>query len=473
MGKRAFVPELESLRGLAALAVSLCHVFMAGAVFAKPFADFRASDWEQYVLTTLTSSEGAVAIFFVLSGLVLSQGFRIERYGARDYAAFLVRRVFRIMPTVAVAVLVCQFIRAEYFGVHVGWWHIYGAIALDMTQIDIDPPLWSLNVEMAMMLVFPLLVLVNARLSGMVQIVPLYLLIGLVPWGIGGVFAFHFAFCFQLGIMAPHLASAIGRLPARAATALLAIALLAVMVPTNLSFHGVFKDLAESIGSNPQVTGWIEADGHILLEGAGAAYLVAYTLARKGAWLTMFLSLAPCRALGRLSFPIYLLNYPLVSLSSAWLGAHIGTPAQFSVWFALLTAGLMLALNLSGAAILHYAVELPFQILGRKLAAATVSGDSFAILKLLDAPAQGLNFCNKQRDKLAVIALPWAKIPVAGLCVGPVSRRHGIGKRPIFILRDEPDVAVAGIRGKGIIDDAKPIKDRADVALTLGNDVGF
>jgi peptidoglycan/LPS O-acetylase OafA/YrhL len=356
MKPKGFYPELESLRGLAALAVSLCHVFMAGAVFAKPFAEFSAGDWEQYALTTLTSSEGAVAIFFVLSGFVLSQGFPIERaYGARDYAAFLVRRVFRIMPAVVVAVLVCQFIRAEYFGAHETWRHIFGAMSLDMAQIDIDPPLWSLNVEMTTMLIFPLLVIANTRLSFSGQAIMLGILMAVASPGAGYTFAIHFAACFQLGIMAPRLAELIKNLSSRTAAMLFMFALVLVMAPTNISLHG-----------------WIDMVTHIRIEAIGAAYLVAYALARKGAALNRLLNTAPCRMLGRLSFSIYLLNYPLVAFSSTWLGAHIGTPAQFSVPFVFLTACLMLLLNLSGAVILHYAVERPFQVLGRKLAAAIV-----------------------------------------------------------------------------------------------------
>lgn len=99
---------LESLRGLAALAVVFHHfalAFYPAMVFGQSSAD-EQSIYEQYVLQTplnvLINGKVAVIIFFVLSGFVLSYGFFIKM---SDLVIATVKRYFRLAPIVLAAVL--------------------------------------------------------------------------------------------------------------------------------------------------------------------------------------------------------------------------------------------------------------------------------------------------------------------------------------------------------------------------------
>jgi hypothetical protein len=65
----AFIPRLESLRGIAALAVVSYHVW-------GQFSDTPSAGWDAaafYALARLSNGTGAVVGFFVISGFVLAR----------------------------------------------------------------------------------------------------------------------------------------------------------------------------------------------------------------------------------------------------------------------------------------------------------------------------------------------------------------------------------------------------------------
>src|ERR1700722_1053730 len=90
--------SLDSLRGVAAAIVVLHHCRQT-----LPTLD------RSEVLHRLLPGSGAVLIFFVLSGLVLAMTF-VYRDGDH-YAPFVVKRVFRIWPAFAVAILASAWLR--------------------------------------------------------------------------------------------------------------------------------------------------------------------------------------------------------------------------------------------------------------------------------------------------------------------------------------------------------------------------
>jgi len=346
--EKDFYPELEALRGVAALAVSICHVWMAGAPHDRPFAAFSFGDWLQYALTSLSSSEGAVAIFFVLSGFVLSESLRGKPLlTAEVYMLFVVRRLFRIMPALVVAVLIAQAIRHSYFGASETWSDIMLTTLLLTADLRIDPPLWSLRVEMAASLIFPLMVFGNRLLAPAVQGT---ILVGLLCWPRirwSQELIIVFLFCFQLGLMVRTLGPLINRVPSWLASAFFGAALLAVMLPTNLSLKG-----------------YLGMHTHVAIEGMGAFYIVAYVWARRSAGLTRALCTRPARFLGRISYSLYLLNYPIAAVVLSHMGIADG---PFSLPLALTAAAVTLAVNIGLAVLLHRFVEVPFMRAGRWL----------------------------------------------------------------------------------------------------------
>src|SRR5450432_1778143 len=100
MANARFIPSLESARGFAALSVCLFHTagqpFQDGVVLAKntPVGIFF-------------NGQGAVILFFVLSGFVLRSSLEKRRAsgGAALATDFLIARIFRLFPVVIATVL--------------------------------------------------------------------------------------------------------------------------------------------------------------------------------------------------------------------------------------------------------------------------------------------------------------------------------------------------------------------------------
>lgn len=88
MKPRSYVPELDGLRAIAALAVMGVHARHAidGARWATVAARWARSGWL------------GVDLFFVLSGYLLTRGLYDLREGPHYYRRFYGRRVLRIMP---------------------------------------------------------------------------------------------------------------------------------------------------------------------------------------------------------------------------------------------------------------------------------------------------------------------------------------------------------------------------------------
>jgi peptidoglycan/LPS O-acetylase OafA/YrhL len=147
-GSRRFYPEVESLRGVAALVVVVMHSFVL-------WPHFRMNDATTPVYQTLTlilwgAGGSSVTLFFVISGLVLRQSLDAKLDGnfAVTLGQFVIGRIFRIYPLVAAVILIwtCSapwlpFPRGARYE-----WHV---VLKNIALIDatIDWPTWSTRVE--------------------------------------------------------------------------------------------------------------------------------------------------------------------------------------------------------------------------------------------------------------------------------------------------------------------------------------
>lgn len=156
--------SLDGLRGLAAFAVFCVHFDQAANLHGTlgPF------DLGRFLINGNTG----VALFFVLSGFLLSIPFwRTQRAGkSADVKTYAIRRLARILP----AYYVCLFLLIWGKGLLAGSWpsindilsHVLFLHNLkDDNVLNINPPFWTLAVEMQFYLLLPLLFVVLRRLS--------------------------------------------------------------------------------------------------------------------------------------------------------------------------------------------------------------------------------------------------------------------------------------------------------------------
>ena len=100
---RAFLPQVESLRGFAAAAVAYSHCgipLIFGLNVQRGAAESAFRDWVLRPIGWATNGEAAVITFFVISGLVLGLALdaRPAHRAPGAYAAFGLKRMFRLYP---------------------------------------------------------------------------------------------------------------------------------------------------------------------------------------------------------------------------------------------------------------------------------------------------------------------------------------------------------------------------------------
>jgi peptidoglycan/LPS O-acetylase OafA/YrhL len=162
--------ELDSLRGLAAVSVVVCHATnILPAVYDNP-----AEMWwlTQTPLGLVRAGHAAVIFFFVLSGFVLTLPFL---KGPVPYPSFVARRICRIWIPYAAAMVIAVFCAMSFYPSPVtglSHWANQPLTFPDAAMIAdhllligtfdngrYNPVVWSLVYEMRISLIFPLLVL--------------------------------------------------------------------------------------------------------------------------------------------------------------------------------------------------------------------------------------------------------------------------------------------------------------------------
>ena len=326
-------PALTGLRALAALWVLLFHLHLrAPLVETGPLA------------SVLAAGAGGMTLFFALSGFVLGLAYR----GPVDLRAFLRARAARLYPLYgAAALLTLPWLLAP--GPDLGALAvtvILGALMLQAWFPQLfgmwnNPAAWSLSVEAAFYALFPALraALAPLRAPGLWAVVAGCVAMAallaaahrLLPGGPGFAFAYaNPAFRvpeFLAGLAAARLCLLGVRADPRACAAL------AVAAAAALASWG---HLGRPMDWTP------------LLLAATVALLMAAARAERGP-----LTWGPVLWLGRASYAIYLMQFPVI-LGLPSLAARLGLePSPPAYWAAAL------ALTVALAALAHHGLERP------------------------------------------------------------------------------------------------------------------
>lgn len=360
------VAALDGLRGLAALVVVIRHT-----VNAIPMPRAWRDQLYESPLAILLTSQGAVQLFFVLSGWVLAASLARGPAGPRAWIPFWVRRVCRIhLPFVCAAAV--AFVASR-------WWHapdpdavtrwllrsmvrpsfgeFLASLAFPGSAARLLPIGWTLTIEMIYSFALPLLVWV-ARPARGGALLAIALLGLLTPWR-----TVWYGLDFALGVVLfqerDAITGAIRRLPLAARAVLPAAGAALLSAPL---WHRVVEPGA-LIGFGR---------GEIVGMGIGAALLVASALAMPA--LARALGCRPFAALGRISYSVYLLHRPLLTLVAPFVLTPTLLASQLVVVKGVTTASavLLLAIVVVGSIAIaipfHRAVEIPAMRLGQTLA---------------------------------------------------------------------------------------------------------
>lgn len=305
-------------------------------------------------LALLLNAQGAVQLFFVLSGFVLAGS--LLRTGERaPWPSFYVRRAFRIHPPYVAGVLFAWitsslWIASEgaalsesirrWMAVRVETGPLLASLLFPGTAGGLLPIGWTLTVEALFSIALPLLLLGARPLHGTLLIAGALVLLFTTPRGLH-----WYAIDFALGVVAFRERALLMRWLAAWPAALRA---------------GLLVAAAWLFGSQVDLGGAANARAHpdgVAWMGLASTGLVVAAVALPA--FGQVLSLRPCVFLGRISYSLYLLHHSVLKSVAPWVLERGG--------LALLLA-VVVALSLALSAACHRWVELPAIALGARLA---------------------------------------------------------------------------------------------------------
>jgi peptidoglycan/LPS O-acetylase OafA/YrhL len=149
---RPFMPELDTLRGIAVLGVMCLHAFF------WQYASFSFGYWGRFILNITRPGWVGVNLFFVLSGFLIT-GILLDSRSRPDYyRRFYTRRALRILPAYYL-LLLCLLLLRSSSPAFVGLSFIYLSNVTNFFGVSCDyGPLWSLAVEEHFYILWPTVV---------------------------------------------------------------------------------------------------------------------------------------------------------------------------------------------------------------------------------------------------------------------------------------------------------------------------
>jgi peptidoglycan/LPS O-acetylase OafA/YrhL len=354
------LPQLDALRGLAALSVFWYHAF--GMLPEKPKALL-------FILATplggIFNGRSAVWLFFVLSGFVLNRKFvEMETYPRFWKSEFIVRRIFRIYPAFLVTLLLAFAFKAFVFqpaeaysiyteGFAKEWQASYSpsAVARVFTliwpgiKVNINPPIWSLVEEMRISLIFPILIIAVNRwprlISNLLFLFGSYAVGFLLPDASTVRHLPHFV----LGaICARHItgiAGWLGRQHWVSRTMWFAV---------SFGLYGITAEITTHVNTLSQSTQFIIEQ----VVGLGSAGLIVFCVGCVSS--NGFMGSRPMRFIGETSYSFYLSHMIFLFALSFWLLKYTGSYA--ATWLTVL------ALTYVVSYLLFHFVEMPMNRVG-------------------------------------------------------------------------------------------------------------
>jgi peptidoglycan/LPS O-acetylase OafA/YrhL len=336
------IPELQSIRGIAALIVLLHHC-------ASTFVTSRGF---QTCMEVVLNAHAAVMIFFVLSGYVLARSLAHQTINLNNCLHFYVGRLFRIYPALLVA---CAFAIAYVFLLHfrfptLGSSPQYaGYLSSSPTVADIlknavalgwkvIPPTWSVRDEVIASAAIPLIYLAARRGLG----VALLAVTVAIAAGRSAGFLTYLP-SFVIGVLSWHYHY-------RLAQHLTGAWVLLISIIVMIFFRRIDPEWQFGVDYNAFVP--------TIVESVAAAFIIISVAARS---VTVLKSPTAIK-LGDVSYSLYLLHYIVMSALAKLLGrVYIEQDVR-----PILLMATTLAVSIALAALSFTYIEKPGISLGRK-----------------------------------------------------------------------------------------------------------
>jgi peptidoglycan/LPS O-acetylase OafA/YrhL len=369
--RNTHIPQLQSLRGLAAMLVLVSHCALY----------FTLSPERRLQVETILNGHAAIVIFFVLSGYVLSLSLNRVALTVNNISSYVFRRFFRIVPAMWAASLlglVYILLLKERIPVpdQSQWFlTVFDTRGLTFSRAlssftgfthYLDPPLWSISVEMVGSLFLPIAVLAIRRpvfllpLASALSAVAL-LHIGPIKFVGLNIYMIQFLVGASISRWQQALGAALSKGAARFAVLLCAAVCL----------------MGRGLGGWGDEALYYHAFVPGILECIAAAVMIALIVEYRNDF--GFLAMRGAAFLGDISYSLYLVHF-LVMAAVAQIGAGYLTPEMFEACpilprLVLLTGTICLTLPLAWLSYRY--VELPGIAFGKT--AMSRIGDAMSV----------------------------------------------------------------------------------------------
>jgi len=346
---------LDSVRGIAALMVFAGHYI----------------NWKYEAVTgvkiasVFINGNDAVSFFFVLSGMVLAYPY-LQLGKQLDMGRFYVTRVFRIYPAFWIALLINALYASRYSLNGPGLLHLF---VLNKEQFWEEAllirgfnryylPDWTLTIEICYSFLMPFLIMMVKQSR---KVLPWLLAASLLAINVTGIFLFHFVLGIYLAAFFTEIGSEGFRntwvYKYRVPLLLLAIPLFSLRKINAIS----------PLGSTLVYTliDVLKIDYFILSALAAFLFLAIIIHFKK---VQRFFSHPILVFYGKISYGVYLMHWVLVWASGDYWESKILPHFQSQKTAFIVVFLVCFVLTTLSATILHYAVELPFIRMGKRVA---------------------------------------------------------------------------------------------------------
>jgi peptidoglycan/LPS O-acetylase OafA/YrhL len=374
------IESLDGLRGIAALTVIGSHINLDYFAYIQPMP------LRNTPLHVFYDGEAAVVFFFVLSGFVLSHKYVSRGKEGLDkfsFRGFIVSRLFRIYPMFWAALALTAFCATHFSHSYqnipfrnwtIGWYN-YNFNAVNFfkqaTLIYVDPILgpwigpvinhqsyipqyWTLNVELILSILVPLLILIAVNRPRWL----IFLTVILV--GMFNVYTYlmHFVLGVLLAIYLPRITRYFGQKNTGFKTLLLTIGIFLYSWRYSVAAHfGRVSVLQKLLFSEISI---------LLIVGLGVYLIIAVVLNSNR--LKLVLCHPAVNLIGRVSYGIYLCHTIMLAIFTPMLIYWFN---QHDVTNTIIVIGISFVCTVCGsiiiAYILHRVVELNFITIGKKV----------------------------------------------------------------------------------------------------------
>jgi peptidoglycan/LPS O-acetylase OafA/YrhL len=366
--------KLQSLRGLAALSVAVGHTAICVPNALIETVPVTLTNFPLLVLRLLFQANSAVVFFFVLSGLVL--GASLQRSANEPFigriSSFAVRRLFRLMPIVIVSLLFASALFKSIEGYSIPpmatWFNGYFRVPVNWSGLlrnmmfaenSINGVLWSIWVEVAMILWLPLLSILAARTQPTADLA-IVAILWFVPWmflppGNGQGIMFY-VFCFYTGMCVHKLGNT------RVALLLNRGDLLIFGLALMIGFEALWLLSAQ------RWTGY-----KYLIDTIVSAQILIFVMLRPDFSILRFLDSWSLRTLGDISYSFYAFGLAITVGIFFLISRVVNLPVVFTDAYATILVGVVATISILTTFFFSLAtyrwIEMPSIAIGRRCAA--------------------------------------------------------------------------------------------------------